>query len=116
VQAALAQFRPALLAEELETRFGRLGGMVGLGQRSAVGVGEAGLQTGRDVSGLLATQGAARATGALRQANIMGGTLSDLAGIAGTAAGRGMFGSGTSPVSGTAVDYSIGQGARLRAF
>jgi hypothetical protein len=27
-----------------------------------------------------------------------------------------MFGGGTSPVSGTAVDYSIGQGARLRAF
>ena len=61
VQAALAQFRPALLAEELETRFGRLGGMVGLGQRSAVGVGETGMQLGRDVSGLLATQGAARA-------------------------------------------------------
>lgn len=116
VQAALAQFRPALLAEELETRYGRLGGMVGLGQRSAVGVGEAGLATGRDVSGLLATQGAARSAGALRQANIMGGTLSDLAGIAGTAAGKGMFGGSTSPASGTAVDYSIGQGARLRAF
>jgi hypothetical protein len=65
VQAALAQFRPALLAEELETRYGRLGGMTALGQRSAVGVGEAGMQTGRDVSGLLATQGAARAGGAL---------------------------------------------------
>jgi len=65
IQAALAQFRPALLAEELETRYGRLGGMTALGQQSAVGVGTAGQQLGRDVSGLLATQGAARAGAAL---------------------------------------------------
>jgi len=65
IQAALAQFRPALLAEELETRYGRLGGMTALGQQSAVGVGAAGQQLGRDVSGLLATQGAARAGAAL---------------------------------------------------
>jgi hypothetical protein len=65
IQAALAQFRPALLAEELETRYGRLGGMTALGQQSAVGVGTAGRQLGRDVSGLLATQGAARAGAAL---------------------------------------------------
>lgn len=65
IQAALAQFRPALLAEELETRYGRLGGMTSLGQQSAVGVGTAGQQLGRDVSGLLATQGSARAGAAL---------------------------------------------------
>lgn len=96
IQAALAQFRPALLAEELETRYGRLGGMTALGQQSAVGVGAAGQQLGRDVSGLLATQGAARAGAALGQAQIAGRTLTDLAGIAG-----GYFGRQTSPASGS---------------
>lgn len=124
IQAALAQFRPALLAEELETRYGRLGGMVGLGQRSAVGVGEAGMQMGRDVSGLLATQGAAQAAGSLRQAGIMGGTLSDLAGIAGTAAGRGLFSGSPTTTSGSMINpsfqspnYSLASpGLKLQAF
>jgi hypothetical protein len=97
VQAALAQFRPALLAEELETRFGRLGGMVGLGQRSAVGVGEAGMQTGRDVSGLLATQGAARAGAALAGGTSpFGQFLSAVPQMAGTYYGM----TGQSPFSG----------------
>jgi hypothetical protein len=105
VQAALAQFRPALLAEELETRFGRLGGMVGLGQRSAVGVGEAGLQTGRDVSGLLATQGAARAGAALAGGTSpFGQFLSAVPQMAGTyygLTGQSPFGSFGAPAAAT---------------
>ncbi len=88
IQAALAQFRPALLAEELETRYGRLGGMTTLGQNSAVGVGAFGQKLGANVSNLLATQGAARANEASGQAQIAGRTLNDLAGIAGTYFGR----------------------------
>ncbi len=108
VQAALAQFRPALLAEELETRYGRLGGMVGLGQRSAVGVGEAGMQMGRDVSGLLATQGAARAGAALAGGvSPVGQFASAVPGMLGTYYGM----TGTSPFSGMRMPFGGGGGA-----
>jgi hypothetical protein len=108
VQAALAQFRPALLAEELETRFGRLGGMVGLGQRSAVGVGEAGLQTGRDVSGLLATQGAASAGAALAGGTSpVGQFASAIPGMIGSYYGM----TGQSPFSGMRMPFGGSSGA-----
>jgi hypothetical protein len=67
IQAALAQFRPALLAQELGSRYERLGGMTSLGQRSAVGVGDVGLQTGRDISTALGAIGSAQAGQALAQ-------------------------------------------------
>jgi hypothetical protein len=117
IQAALAQFRPAILAEELETRFGRLGGMVGLGQRSAVGVGEAGMQMGRDVSGLLATQGAARAGAALAGGTSpVGQFLSAAPAMAGAyfgMTGSSPFGGGAAPAGGTQF---VGQGLRMPAF
>ena len=113
VQAALAQFRPALLAEELETRFGRLGAMTALGQQSAAGVGTAGLQTGRDVSGLLATQGAARAGAALAGGTSPVGQFLSAApamagayfGMTGTSPFSGMFG-GSSPAQAQSM-YSL---------
>ena len=107
IQAALAQFRPALLAEELETRYGRLGGMVGLGQRSAVGVGESGMQMGRDVSGLLATQGAARAGAALAGGvSPFGQFASAVPGMIGTYYGA----TGSSPFSGMRMPFGGGGG------
>jgi hypothetical protein len=68
MQAALAQFRPQMLQEALDQQYARLGGLTALGQQSAAGVGGAGMQTGRDVAGLLQQQGAARAGGALGRA------------------------------------------------
>lgn len=62
-QAALAQFRPQLLAQEIENRYARLGGFTALGQNSAAGVGAAGMQTGQNVGNLLQQQGAALAGG-----------------------------------------------------
>jgi len=67
VQAALAQFRPALLAQELGTRYERLGGLTSLGQRSAAGVGAAGQESGRDISTALGQIGSAQAGQALAQ-------------------------------------------------
>jgi hypothetical protein len=69
MQAALAQFRPQMLQEALDQQYARLGGLTALGQQSAAGVGTAGMQTGRDVAGLLQQQGAARAGGALGRAS-----------------------------------------------
>lgn len=68
IQAALAQFRPQMLAQAIEEQYGRLGGMTALGQQSAAGVGSAGMQTGQAVAGLLGQQGAARAGGTLGRA------------------------------------------------
>lgn len=68
IQAALAQFRPQMLQQAIEEQYGRLGGLTALGQRSAAGVGAAGMETGQAVSGLLQQQGAARAGGALGRA------------------------------------------------
>jgi hypothetical protein len=75
IQGALAQFRPALLNQAIEQQYGRLGGMTQLGQRSAAGVGAAGMETGSTVSNLLAQQGAARAGGELGQARAYGQIL-----------------------------------------
>lgn len=75
IQAALAQFSPQLLAQELETRYNRFGGMTQLGQNAAAGVGTAGMATGTNVANLLAQQGAAQAGGILGQARAWQGAL-----------------------------------------
>jgi len=75
IQGALAQFRPALLNQALEQQYSRLGGMTQLGQRSAAGVGAAGMETGTNVSNLLSQQGAALAGGELGQAKAYGQVL-----------------------------------------
>ena len=68
LQAALAQFRPQMLAQAIEEQYGRLGGMTALGQQSAAGVGTAGMQTGGQIAALLQQQGAARAGGTMGRA------------------------------------------------
>lgn len=72
IQGALAQFRPQLLSSLIEQQYGRLGGMTQLGQRSAAGVGAAGMETGTNVANLLSQQGAARAGGELGEAKAYG--------------------------------------------
>lgn len=66
-QAALAQFSPALLAQTIEQQYGRLGGLSSMGQNAAAGVGNAGMNTGNQISALLQQQGAAQAGGYLAQ-------------------------------------------------
>lgn len=68
MQAALAQFRPAMLQQAIDQQYSRLAGLTGLGQQSAAGVGTAGINTGQNVGNLLQQQGAAMAGGVLGQA------------------------------------------------
>jgi hypothetical protein len=75
IQAALAQFRPQMLQQEIETQYGRLGGLTSLGQQSAAGVGTAGLQTGARVAGLYGDIGAAQAGKELAQGQAIAGVL-----------------------------------------
>jgi hypothetical protein len=72
IQGALAQFRPELLSGLIEQQYGRLGGLAKIGQASAAGVGAAGMETGTNVSNLLAQQGAAQAGGTLGKAKAYG--------------------------------------------
>jgi hypothetical protein len=75
VQQALAQFRPQVLNQLIEEQYGRLGGMTQLGQRSAAGVGAAGMETGTNIANLLSQQGSALAGGELGQAKAYGQVL-----------------------------------------
>lgn len=83
IQAALAQFRPQMLEQEIERQYGRLGGfsdigrqtevnLLKIGQASAAGVGAQGIDTGTNISNLLAAQGAAQAGGEIGQAKAYG--------------------------------------------
>ena len=72
IQAALGQFRPQLLNQLIDEQYGRLGGLTTMGQRSAAGVGAAGMESGTNVANLLSQQGAARAGGELGEAKAYG--------------------------------------------
>lgn len=67
VQATLAQFRPQLLSQLIESQFGKLGAISGLGQASAAGQAAAAQQTGANIGNALTQQGQAAAGAALAQ-------------------------------------------------
>src|SRR5690606_12853758 len=77
-QAALAQFRPAILAALSNVQYTKLGGLTSLGQNAATGVGNAGLATGNNVAQLLQQQGAALAGGQLAQGSVGRRAFGDL--------------------------------------
>ena len=85
-QAALAQFRPNMLAAAIDQQYQRLGGMVNIGQNAAAGVGNAGQAMANNTGQLLQQGGAAQAGGILGQAraNVQG--VQGLASAFGTAA------------------------------
>jgi len=80
VQAALGQFRPALLNQLIESQYGKLAGLTSLGstsaenllrlgQASAAGVGAVGQQSAQNIGNLMVGQGAAQAAGIIGAAN-----------------------------------------------
>lgn len=85
-QAALAEFRPQLLAQQIATQYSRLGGLTGIGQASAAGQAAQGSAMANNVASLLEQQGAARAGGQLAQGQMYGNILSSLT------QGAGLFG------------------------
>ena len=99
-QAALAQFRPAMLQNMLDQRYGQLGGLTGmgmqtqgnlaqLGQAASAGQAAQGMQTGANIANLYGQQGAAVAGG---QQAIQQGRMGLLnLGIQGGKAAMGIF-------------------------
>lgn len=75
IQAALAQFRPQMLAREIEAQYGRLGGLVSLGQASAARQASSAQLLGQNVSNLYGQIGAAQAGGQLAGARAYGQAL-----------------------------------------
>lgn len=66
-QQALSQFRPQLLNQLVNQQYQNLGGLTSLGQNAAAGVGNAGMQSANNISGLLQSTGQAQAGNALAQ-------------------------------------------------
>ena len=83
VQSSLAQFRPQVLSSLINQQYGRLGGLTTLGQNAAVGVGNAGMQTGQNISNLYGQQGAAAAGSALASGQAWGNVLGGVGQYAG---------------------------------
>jgi hypothetical protein len=128
VQAALSQFRPALLNQLIESQYGKLAGLTSLGstsaenllrlgQASAAGTAAAGQQSAQNIGNLMVGQGQAQASGQIGAANAfaqgasgvaggIGGSLQNMAmlnalGLGGTTGGGigGLFGGGNTALS-----------------
>ena len=80
VQAALSQFRPALLNQLIESQYGKLAGLasmggsaaqnlLGMGQQAASGLATAQQQTGANIGNFLTQMGSAQAAGITGAAN-----------------------------------------------
>lgn len=68
-QAALAQYRPALLNSLVQQQYSNLGGLTQMGQASAAGQASAGLNSANSIASLLQNQGAAVAGGQIAAGN-----------------------------------------------
>ena len=95
VQAALSQFRPALLNQLIESQYGKLAGLTSLGstsaenllrlgQASAAGTAAAGQQSAQNIGNLMVGQGQARAAGQIGAANAFAQGASGITGAIGS--------------------------------
>lgn len=90
-QGALAQFRPQLLNQLVQQQYANLGGLTQMGQASAAGQAQAGLQSGSNIAGLYGQQGQAQAGGYLGKASATNQAIGNLIGLGGAAFGAGAF-------------------------
>lgn len=91
-QAALAQFRPQMLAQLINDQYSKLGGITAIGQNAAAGTGNAGLTTGNNISNLLQQAGAANAGSALAAGKADAQMWGNTSGAIGQFAALGGFG------------------------
>lgn len=90
-QAALAQFRPQVLSQLIESQYQKLGNLTNLGQASAAGVGAAGQQSASAIQQALQQSGQAQAQAALASGQATANMWGNISGSVGTAAGLGLF-------------------------
>lgn len=92
IQAALAQYRPAYLEQQIQDQYTKLANLMQMGQAAASGQASAGLQTGQNIAGLLGTGAAAQAGGVMAQGSVNRMAFGDLLGMA--SVGANYFGRG----------------------
>lgn len=88
-QGALAQYRPAMLNQAINQQYQNLAGLTSLGQASAAGVGNAGMQTAAQIGQQYNQIGAAQAGQALAQGKILGNLFNTPMSILGMQYGSG---------------------------
>jgi hypothetical protein len=93
-QAALMEFRPAVLSQLIQQRMSQLGGMAGMGAQSALGAAGYGQQGAQGVMGQLGAMGQANAGAALAQGQAMANMFGGIGGSLGTLGGLGAMGRG----------------------
>ncbi len=108
IQAALAQFRPAMLQEQIDRQYQNLAGLTSMGQQSAAGQGSAGMQTAGAIGDLLGQRGAALAGGQLARGSVVSQSFNAVPGVIGMALP--FFGGG---FGGTAAKAATGGGVNL---
>ena len=86
-QAALAQFSPQLLSQAINQRYGQLGGLAGMGQASAAGVGAAGMNFGQNAAAGYGEMGRTNAANQLGQYTLQKDFFIDLLGFGANLAG-----------------------------
>jgi hypothetical protein len=86
-QGALAQFRPALLNQLIESQYEKLGGLTSIGQNAAAGVGNAGMTTTGQINQALGNMGSAQAGAALAKGQATANMVSGLTNTLGMASG-----------------------------
>ncbi len=82
VQGALAQYSPQILSQLIESQFGKLGQVAGLGQASAAGTGAAAQSAGANIANLYGQAGAAQAGTSLAKGQINAGVYNNLGNLA----------------------------------
>jgi hypothetical protein len=93
-QAALMEFRPAVLSQLIQQQMAQLGGLAGMGQQSALGAAGYGQQGTQGVMGQLGAMGQAQAGSALAQGQGMSNLFGGIGGALGTLGGLGAMGKG----------------------
>lgn len=94
IQAALAQFRPAVLSQMIENQYTKLGGMADfggtaalnlakMGQASAAGVGTGGMNMASNIGNALQATGQAQAQAQLAKGQAWGNVTGAVSGLAG---------------------------------
>ena len=86
-QAAMAQFAPELLSQQINQRFSQLGGLATLGQNSALGLGQAALGAQNSIANLQMQSGAAQAGNYLAQGSANANMFGSIGGALGNFAG-----------------------------
>lgn len=108
-QAALAQFRPAMLSQLIQQQMAQLGGLSGMGQQASMGAAGFGQQGTQNVMGQLTAQGQAQAGAAMAQGQGLANLFGGIGGGLGTLGGLGAMGRG--PLAGGGAPAVYGGGS-----